>query len=382
MRVKAKLPVSVESIDKEFWTEDISEGGVKIVGESMPLKEGETVVLRIKPNGKEIVLKGKVKHVNPSENTAGIEFERPYKGLLITYLSVKNQVSNLMAWGNVVEKKSVERIKQAAAGTAKTASAFYNFAKALITLIVIFGFLVSGYQKLSKSYRVKTLIKQMEKQRGTKVITLIHTTETVGIFGIPVKRYIQQKDADTILQIIRSIPDDKPIDLIIHTPGGVLLSAYQIAHALKNHKGKVTVFIPHYAMSGGTLISLAADEIVMGDNAMLGPVDPQFVYDQKTYPAVSILKLSQYKPINQLKDETLILYDQAQKAEKQVEHIVKYLLAGKRGVKTDEVIKRLVTGITTHDYPLFYKDAKQLGLPVKHGLPEIVNRIMQVYLTK
>ena len=33
--------------------------------------------------------------------------------------------------------------------------------------------------------------------------------------------------------------------------------------------------MPHYAMSGGTLIALAADEIVMSDHAVLGPVDPQ-----------------------------------------------------------------------------------------------------------
>jgi len=37
----------------------------------------------------------------------------------------------------------------------------------------------------------------------------------------------------------------------------------------------VTVFVPHYAMSGGTLIALTADEIVMDPNAVLGPVDPQ-----------------------------------------------------------------------------------------------------------
>ncbi len=48
--------------------------------------------------------------------------------------------------------------------------------------------------------------------------------------------------------------------LIVPTPGGLVLAAEQIAKALAERKGKVTVFIPHYAMSGGTLIPLAADD--------------------------------------------------------------------------------------------------------------------------
>jgi ClpP class serine protease len=48
-----------------------------------------------------------------------------------------------------------------------------------------------------------------------------------------------------------------------------MLAALQIARALHDYKGKVTAFVPHYAMSGGTLIALAADEIVMSKNSVL-----------------------------------------------------------------------------------------------------------------
>ena len=82
-------------------------------------------------------------------------------------------------------------------------------------------------------------------------------------------------------------------DLVLHTPGGLVLASYQIAHAVRIHRGKVTVFVPHYAMSGGTLIALAADEIVMEEHAMLGPVDPQL----GEYPASSLVKLAEAKPI-------------------------------------------------------------------------------------
>ena len=72
----------------------------------------------------------------------------------------------------------------------------------------------------------------------------------------------------------------------------------------------MTVFVPHYAMSGGTLISLAADEIIMSDHAVLGPVDPQL----GQYPAASLLKVIKSKPIAEVDDETLILADQSEKA--------------------------------------------------------------------
>jgi len=46
----------------------------------------------------------------------------------------------------------------------------------------------------------------------------------------------------------------------------VVLAAEQIAKALVQRKAKVTAFVSHYAMSGGSLIALAADEIVMDPN--------------------------------------------------------------------------------------------------------------------
>lgn len=107
------------------------------------------------------------------------------------------------------------------------------------------------------------------------MIAMIHREDTVSLLGVPVSRAIDIEDSEAVLRAIRLTPDEQPIDLILHTPGGLVLAAEQIAHALVEHKGKVTVFVPHYAMSGGTLIALCADEIVMDPNAVLGPVDPQ-----------------------------------------------------------------------------------------------------------
>src|SRR5262249_60532536 len=92
------------------------------------------------------------------------------------------------------------------------------------------------------------------------------------------------------------------------------LAAMQIARAVEAHKAKVTVYVPVYAMSGGTLIALAADEIVLGEFSVLGPIDPQIA----GLPAASIVKARDSKSIEGVFDLTLVLADVAEKALAQV----------------------------------------------------------------
>lgn len=225
----------------------------------------------------------------------------------------------------------------------------------------------------AERYRIMQLL---EKKRGSRVITLIHRQETMNLFGIPIARYINIEDSEEILRAIRLTPEDMPIDLILHTPGGLVLAAEQIAHALKNHKGKVTVFIPHYAMSGGTFIALAADEIVMDENAVLGPVDPQL----GEYPAASILNAINRKGVDKVEDKTLILGDVAEKAIRQVRESVFELLKDKMPEeKARELAEILSTGTWTHDYPITVEEAQKLGLPVKVGLPKEIYALMNLY---
>jgi ClpP class serine protease len=230
-------------------------------------------------------------------------------------------------------------------------------------------------QKLLESARQK-LIAALEKKRGSRVILLVHRQETMSLLGFPVIRYINVEDSEEIIRAIQMTDPDMPIDLVLHTPGGLVLASYQIAHAIKNRPGKVTVHVPHYAMSGGTLIALAASEIVMGDHAVLGPVDPQL----GEYPAASLVKLVQTKPASDIDDRTWILADMGQKAINQLRAQVTALLAGNYpGDKAGELARTLSEGRWTHDYPITFEEAQALGLPVKKGLPEELYLLMSLY---
>jgi ClpP class serine protease len=184
----------------------------------------------------------------------------------------------------------------------------------ILLAIVVVVVLLWGLPRLFRLRRDRhrrDLLRRLEQQRDSRVITLIHRQETVSLLGLPFGRYIDIDDSEQLLRAIRMTPPEMPIDLLLHTPGGLVLASDQIAHALKRHDGKVTVIVPHYAMSGGTLVALAADEILMDPDAVLGPVDPQLgSLPRGSWPAASILKaLEQDNPNRD--DETLILGDVA-----------------------------------------------------------------------
>jgi len=220
------------------------------------------------------------------------------------------------------------------------------------------------------------LIRQFELKRGTRLITLIHRQEAISILGLPISRYINIEDSEQVLRAIRMTPDDMPIDIVLHTPGGLVLASEQIANALMRHPAKVTVFVPHYAMSGGTMIALAADEIVMDCNAVLGPVDPQL----GQYPAASILNTVRQKKINRVDDSTLILADMAEKAMRQVEEFITRILSDKMPEERARPIAKMLTeGRWTHDYPITCDQLREMDLPINPNLPEEIYDLMDLY---
>ena len=225
------------------------------------------------------------------------------------------------------------------------------------------------------------LIRRIEQKYGWRVVTLIHREERVTFFGIPIQRFINIDDSEAVLRAIRTTPPDKPIALILHTPGGLVLAASQIARALKRHPGKKIVIVPHYAMSGGTLIALAADEILMDPNAVLGPLDPQLSLGPQgpVVPAPSILKVARMKG-EKASDTTLIVADIAEKAIMEMQEVITELLRDKMGEeKAREVARILTEGRWTHDYPITVEKARELGLPVKTEVPPEVYELMALY---
>lgn len=230
-------------------------------------------------------------------------------------------------------------------------------------------------QKFLEMARAK-MIEKIEAKRGSRVILLVHRQETMSLLGFPIMRFIDINDSEEVIRAIHLTDKDVPIDIILHTPGGLVLAALQIALAIKKHPAKVTAFIPHYAMSGGTLIALACDEIVMDEHAVLGPVDPQI----EGYPAASILRLLRKKPLEKIDDKTLIMADVAEMALRQMKENLKLILNEKLSEeKIEELAEVLSQGYFTHDHPITFEEAQRLGLPVSSEMPVEIYQLMKLF---
>ncbi|MBF6569345.1 MAG: ATP-dependent Clp protease proteolytic subunit [Candidatus Binataceae bacterium] len=243
--------------------------------------------------------------------------------------------------------------------------------------------IIVGLQPLVRQYLLSSrrtrLIRTLEKRRGSRVIALIHRQETMAVLGFPLVRFIDIEDSEELLRAVQLTDDQMPIDLILHTPGGLVLAAEMIAHALIAHTAPVTVFVPHYAMSGGTLLALAANQIVMAPHAVLGPLDPQI----GQWPAASILRAVEKKTAanHSIHDETLIMADVAGKAMDQVRGYARQLLIA-RGWMTEaaeQLSLALTEGRWTHDYPITVEEARGLGLHVSSEMPDEIYEFMRLF---
>ncbi len=215
-------------------------------------------------------------------------------------------------------------------------------------------FLLSAFQPVVQqrvllARRLRAL-HQLERSRGTRAITLIHRQESFSFFGLSFARFIDIDDAEAVLRAIELTGPKVPIDLVLHTPGGLVLAAEQISRALSRHQAK---------------------------SAVLGPVDPQLGQQ----PAASILAAVALKDVNKVDDETLILADVSRKAIDQVREAATVLLTS-RGMdagEADKLAALLSEGHWTHDHPITAEAAAGLGLRVSTAIPTEVRDLIRLY---
>lgn len=247
---------------------------------------------------------------------------------------------------------------------------------ALPILLILLFFVARSISNQQRHAELIGTFSKIQRKRKSRIIAIVHRQEPMGLLGIPMLRYIDLNDAEDVLDAIRNTPPNKPLELILHTPGGLVLPAVQIARAIKAHPGKTTVFVPHYAMSGGTLIALAADEVVLSQHAVLGPIDPQV----DGLPAASVVRVASEKPIQNTEDYTLVLADVGAMAIEQLKKIARELLTGT--VSDNAAIgiaEQLSSGRWTHDYPIAYGEARELGLNVSNDMPKDIMEMMALF---
>ena len=230
-----------------------------------------------------------------------------------------------------------------------------------------------GRLKLRIQSERAEILTRMEEKRGTRALTLVHRREP---WSAEAGGYITIEDSEALVAQIRRPPNDRPIDRIIHTPGGIALAAEMIAMAARRHPAKVTAIVPFYSMSGGSLIALAADEIQMERDSILGPLDPQI----GGFPARSLITLPVRKPIETVSDQMVVLSEVARRSQEQVREFVKWLLEETLPAKNREGVAEFFTGgFLSHDTPIVAEVIRELGLHVTVGIPDEVYELFRTY---
>ncbi|NIK88527.1 hypothetical protein FHS83_001845 [Rhizomicrobium palustre] len=196
---------------------------------------------------------------------------------------------------------------------------------------------------------------------GRKLIAIVHD------FGHPRdvpsegRRYLTTREAFEILAEIRSVPADRPIDIVLHTPGGEAFACELIASALKD-RPNTTTYVPYCAMSAGTIIALSTEKIVMGKFACLGPIDTQFY----GFPIESYIRLLKEKPLAAVSDEIVLLGYLAEKEMKTARKRACELLNKSHFGQDDacQLTDFLVAGDMPHSEQISRERAIELGVNV------------------
>lgn len=211
-----------------------------------------------------------------------------------------------------------------------------------------------------------------EKDRYLRQLLIADLEALTGretlVFYSQLNESIGHTDADDISEIIEGL-DTKDIDIIIQTPGGVVDAVEKLITVLKARLNSYRIIVPSWAKSGGTVIAMSSEKILLGVNSELGPIDPQmFLPDLGPVPCEFVSKDETQQPI---------LREIAGSSVERMREMAKKLL--KEGMLSDAdeekleiVIKKISSSDTykSHGAVVDFSEAQELGLAVEWMPPE------------
>lgn len=121
----------------------------------------------------------------------------------------------------------------------------------------------------------RTKIAAVEKITGIPlIIYAVDFTNEEKAAQYGARLQIDLNDKTGFMQALSDIPDGS-LDVLIHSPGGSPSATESIVHLLRSRFSPIRFFVPHTAKSAATMLALSGNEILLGEGAELGPIDPQ-----------------------------------------------------------------------------------------------------------
>jgi len=245
----------------------------------------------------------------------------------------------------------------------------------LLSSVFILVFAWDGYIKpvLGRVY-LKYIMMKVKRITGKNAIVMKHTTS--GFFS---QSMIDSNTLNDIETAVRSFKG-KPFDIILHTPGGYVFYAQLLSKAIRSYGGNVRALIPFYAMSGGTMLALSCNEIVMGNFACIGPVDPQLGGLFSAGSAKSWKEVIRRKG-RKANDSTIQYAYAGEQYTKTIRSDIKKLLESRieDSEQLEKTVDILTDGTLEHAYQLDISRLADIGIsvtPMDYELQELLSKVV------
>ena len=201
---------------------------------------------------------------------------------------------------------------------------------------------------------------QIRRASGRHILLMKHTQ--TDLFS---QSMIETKTLYAVEKALKKFGGE-PFDLILHTPGGEVFATQLLSTVLRAYPGRIRAIVPVYAMSGGTFLALSCDEILLGETACLGPVDPQVgsLFSRGSARAWQEVVRRKGRRADDFSIQMAFLGKQYTQT---LERAVDDLLARKvpdPAVRA-RAVERLTSGEVEHGRPLTVADLWGLGIPVQ-----------------
>jgi len=222
----------------------------------------------------------------------------------------------------------------------------------------------------------KRLICDWQESHNSSVIIIADNLNSIS--GEYYHSIDSTRDAKRFSNYLCKLDSSKELHVIIHTNGGDTYNAKIMLDALVNFKGKKIFYVPHKALSSGTMLLLPADEIHMCLNAYVSPIDTQITISETNINQLPI-------PVEILKDckninpDNLVFELNVKMAErdfyadhKMLEGVLKKFDTNRR----KKIITNFLHTKLPHSYPISLSEAREFGLSISTGVPP---KILEIF---
>lgn len=238
----------------------------------------------------------------------------------------------------------------------------------------------------------KALIEEIQKLRDSKVLTYITGDRA------PAPAQIGDDAVRPMYDHLRQLGHVARLDLFIYSRGGAIDVPWRIVTALRTTADEVNVLVPFRANSAATLIALGADQIVLGRQGELGPIDPimniqrlwsaqpgagQPTFVQETINVEDIMAYLRFvreraglsdqaalsKSLSELTQRLdAISLGNAHRTHSHIRDVARRMLLARKDPASEQVmatiIETLAERVYAHGHAIGLRDAQAIGLPV------------------